>query len=192
MTLEQFETACGNTLALLKSRNPVGEPRRDEDQPTFPHHLSWMLIQAALFYSEGRTDKANRWLGYVQGVMAALHLASLEELKRANMPEGSEFDGGRAMRRPVMRIGQEFTAPPDNRWDFSDDAPTFHNTWRVTDVGSRTFLAISVTEALASHASDDDPASWLAGPPYAVVEHVFDETDYARLAEVDGIEWVES
>lgn len=92
MTQEQFETACGKTLTLLKGRNPVGDPRRDEEQPTFPHHLAWMLIQAALFHSEGRPEKANRWLGYVQGVMAALHIATLDELKRANMPEGETFD----------------------------------------------------------------------------------------------------
>jgi hypothetical protein len=95
MTLEQFETACGATLILLKSRNPTGEARRDEDQPTFPHHLAWMLMQAALFYAEGRTDNANRWLGYVQGVLCALHMATLDELKRANMPEGATFDAER-------------------------------------------------------------------------------------------------
>jgi len=43
--------------------------------------------------------------------------------------------------------------------------------WRCTDVGSRTIAAIRLD-------LDHDPA-WYNGPPYAVVEHVFDE---------DGIE----
>ena len=43
--------------------------------------------------------------------------------------------------------------------------------WRCTDVGTRTIAAIRLDH-------DDDP-SWYNGPPYPVVEHVFDE---------DGIE----
>lgn len=42
--------------------------------------------------------------------------------------------------------------------------------WRCTDIGWRTIAAIRI----------DDPAydgdeTWLNGPPYAVVEHIFDE-----------------
>jgi hypothetical protein len=43
--------------------------------------------------------------------------------------------------------------------------------WRCTDVGTRTIAAIRLD-------LDNDP-SWYAGPPYGIVEHVFDE---------DGIE----
>ncbi|MGA3310116.1 MAG: hypothetical protein ABSD08_16115 [Xanthobacteraceae bacterium] len=39
--------------------------------------------------------------------------------------------------------------------------------WRCTDVGERTIAAIRLNH-------DDDP-NWYNGPPYAVVEHVFDE-----------------
>jgi hypothetical protein len=49
--------------------------------------------------------------------------------------------------------------------------------WRCTDVGTRTIIAIKV--------SDCDDASWLSGPPYAVTEVVFDEDD------LDGC-WVEA
>ncbi len=41
--------------------------------------------------------------------------------------------------------------------------------WRCTDVGKRTIAAIRLNH-------DDDP-SWYNGPPYAVVEAVFDEYD---------------
>ncbi len=42
--------------------------------------------------------------------------------------------------------------------------------WRCTDVGTRTIAAI----CLAEHPDDE---SWYNGPPYAVVERVFDEYD---------------
>jgi hypothetical protein len=42
-------------------------------------------------------------------------------------------------------------------------------TWRCTDVGTRTVIAIKV--------SDHDDPSWFSGPPYAVCEVVFDEDD---------------
>lgn len=41
--------------------------------------------------------------------------------------------------------------------------------WRCTDVGRRTIAAIRLNH-------DDDP-NWYNGPPYAVVEYIFDEYD---------------
>lgn len=41
--------------------------------------------------------------------------------------------------------------------------------WRCTDIGARTITAI--------HIEDDRDPSWYNGPPYAVVETVFDEYD---------------
>jgi len=43
--------------------------------------------------------------------------------------------------------------------------------WRCTDVGTRVICTIKL---------DGDPDRW-AGPPYAVVERVFDEYDFAGL-----------
>jgi hypothetical protein len=40
--------------------------------------------------------------------------------------------------------------------------------WRCTDVGSRVVVAIEID--MRGH-------SWFVGPPYAVVERVFDEND---------------
>jgi hypothetical protein len=42
--------------------------------------------------------------------------------------------------------------------------------WRCTDKGTRTIVAICLSDHL------DDP-SWFNGPPYAVLEDVFDEND---------------
>lgn len=60
------------------------------------------------------------------------------------------------MEHEDFRIGMEFT--------------TASGRWRCTDVGTRTIAAIKI----------DDPGSdgWLEGPPYAVVEIVFDENDF--------------
>ena len=46
---------------------------------------------------------------------------------------------------------------------------TASGTWRCTDIGTRTIIAIKV--------SDRDDTSWFNGPPYAVAEMVFDEYD---------------
>lgn len=43
--------------------------------------------------------------------------------------------------------------------------------WRCTDVGSRVIMAVCLSEY-------PDDASWFNGPPYAVVEHVFDEDTF--------------
>jgi hypothetical protein len=47
--------------------------------------------------------------------------------------------------------------------------------WRCTDVGTRVIVAICLNKA--------DP-SWYHGPPYAVVEHVFDEYDLPSLTQI--------
>lgn len=46
---------------------------------------------------------------------------------------------------------------------------TASGTWCCTGIGTRTIIAIKV--------SDRDDPSWFNGPPYAVVEVVFDEDD---------------
>lgn len=43
------------------------------------------------------------------------------------------------------------------------------NKWRCTDIGTRTIAAILIV--------DDKEPSWYNGPPYAVLEDVFDEND---------------
>lgn len=46
-------------------------------------------------------------------------------------------------------------------------------TWRVTDIGTRTIVAIPVREG------------WMNGPPYAVHEFVFDENDQPTCQKVE-------
>jgi hypothetical protein len=59
------------------------------------------------------------------------------------------------MKHSDFRIGTEFLSGSGR--------------WRCTDVGKRTIAAIRLNH-------DDDPA-WYNGPPYGVIESVFDEFD---------------
>jgi hypothetical protein len=74
-------------------------------------------------------------------------------------------------RRPRIKIGQEFTNP------------TTHQRWRETDVGTRTFLAVCISDPRV----EADP-SWLNGSPYAVAEEVWDEDSFGVLEDVAGLE----
>lgn len=58
--------------------------------------------------------------------------------------------------------------------------------WRCTDVGTRTIIAINISQANVVRQTDDgrvvseqvdNDKSWFNGPPYAVAERVFDEHD---------------
>lgn len=60
------------------------------------------------------------------------------------------------MKHSDFQIGVEFSMAGDLRW-------------RCTDIGTRTIVAIRL------NAPDD---SWYNGPPYAVLESVFDEYDF--------------
>lgn len=86
--------ATGVLLSKAVTSNPGEyiEPKRCPELESAPEHLAWMLDQAMVFYAEGRIQKANRWLGFVQGSMHADGYATVEQLKRANMFEGEVFD----------------------------------------------------------------------------------------------------
>jgi hypothetical protein len=76
--------------------------------------------------------------------------------------------------------------------DFSRGLEFFTDSgkWRCTDVGTRVITAISLEprirvtvkvgpdgERIQTHTMSTDPRD-LNGPPYGVVEHVFDECDF--------------
>jgi hypothetical protein len=53
-------------------------------------HALWMIDEAQSWPAE-RLEKKFRWLGFVQGVLWALHVVSVEDAKRMNMPKDEEF-----------------------------------------------------------------------------------------------------
>ena len=52
------------------------------EEPASKDHLLWMLDGIGFGYIQH--EKAHRWLGYVQGVMAARECVDLETLKKIN------------------------------------------------------------------------------------------------------------
>jgi hypothetical protein len=60
-------------------------------------------------------------------------------------------------------------------------------TWRCTDVGTRTIIAIRIDSVEVGsndpnhrrilNSAKAEAEGWFNGPPYAVAEHVFDEND---------------
>ena len=54
-------------------------------------------------------------------------------------------------------------------FEISTEFSTETGRWRCTDIGTRTVIAIKV--------SDKEDPSWFNRPPYAVAETVFDEDD---------------
>lgn len=50
-------------------------------------HVRWMCDRAIEFVTEGRREKAMRWLGFIQGSLWLAHFAQIEELKQMNMPD---------------------------------------------------------------------------------------------------------
>ncbi len=49
-------------------------------------HILYMLRQIPQFIKAGRKEKANRWLGFVQGALWAQDIYTIEEMKEHNRP----------------------------------------------------------------------------------------------------------
>jgi len=47
-------------------------------------HIMYMLWMIPQFIKEGRKEKANRWLGFVQGVLWANDVYEIEDMKEHN------------------------------------------------------------------------------------------------------------
>lgn len=57
-------------------------------------HCKWMLPEMKTFIAEGRLDKVQRWLGFVQGALWAVGIGTIEDFKQMNMkqPEDGQQD----------------------------------------------------------------------------------------------------
>lgn len=51
------------------------------------HHCRWMVSRIPGLLEEGRIDKANRWLGFVQGYLWTTGVYSIEEMREHNKPD---------------------------------------------------------------------------------------------------------
>lgn len=55
-------------------------------------HIGWMIWMVREFIDGDRRDKAQRWLGFIQGALWAMCIMTVENAKRANMPAEAVFD----------------------------------------------------------------------------------------------------
>lgn len=72
-----------------------------------------------------------------------------------------------------------------NRLAIGTEFSTTAGRYRVTDIGSRTIVAIRIDSISTTGGILDqvqaEKDNWFAGPPYAVAEVVFDEDDYESI-----------
>ena len=47
-------------------------------------HAAWMCEQVRVFAKEGRIDKANRWIGFIQGTLWMAGRATIDEMREDN------------------------------------------------------------------------------------------------------------
>jgi hypothetical protein len=75
--------------------DPVrGDPaalNRDKDADM--RHLVWMCGQVIEFVNTQRMAKANRWIGFIQGVMWSYGVMTIDQMRQHNKPEGEAFKG---------------------------------------------------------------------------------------------------
>jgi antitoxin ParD1/3/4 len=120
----------------------------DDPRPSIPYEEVKERMEK--LSSEPRPEPAI-WRKQLYGDPALLEVKSLEEF--------AETCG---MKHADFQIGMEFL--------------TATGRWRVTDIGTRTVIAIKLDQA--------DPRNY-NGPPYSIVESVFDEYAFEGCAPVD-------
>jgi hypothetical protein len=89
MTPEQIKIVCYKYEAIIDEHCLVESIRYDDDNiPTlrseFLEHAKWMLEQIPQHIEDNKIDKANRWLGFIQGTLWTSGLRTIEEMKNDN------------------------------------------------------------------------------------------------------------
>lgn len=93
MNNEKVNEAFAGCRAALTKAWPNIKPVRNQEAADWPERLAhclWMIDEASAWPAE-RLEKKFRWLGFVQGVLWAHGIQSIEEAKKQNMPPGEEF-----------------------------------------------------------------------------------------------------
>lgn len=72
-------------------------------------HLLFMCDKAIEFVDAGKIDKANRWLGFLQGAIWLMGIASIDQMKKMNCPDTAP---------PVGTVQGEYARLwDDHTWD---------------------------------------------------------------------------
>ena len=92
MTPEQVFAVCRRYASLLDAKGceAVQDPKA-ETQEAKLNHVRWMCDETVEFVDlflegkgQGHLDKAMRWLGFIQGVLAVSNILTIEEMKADN------------------------------------------------------------------------------------------------------------
>lgn len=98
MTPDQIREAFVQCYKALKKEFPSYEPVELENKsrqnfmprtgiaPGHIGHLMWMCSEGCELVTKGSVEKANRWLGFVQGALWMAGLASIDEMREWNKP----------------------------------------------------------------------------------------------------------
>ncbi len=78
-------------MGISAERWQASEPRPQYEKRMA--HLRWMCGEAMIFVCAGRTEKAFRWLGFIQGVLWAAGRFTIEELANHGRPDEVEGCG---------------------------------------------------------------------------------------------------
>lgn len=99
MTNEQVQKVLGQYEKQL--RDLGYKPNRLSNSEVVGHavrteHILWMCVETQdVILKTDKTEKAMRWLGFIQCGLWLLGFRSIEDMKRDNMPENEEFDDAR-------------------------------------------------------------------------------------------------
>lgn len=115
MDLERVRRVIEFYDAVLEENYHVGSnrfvpPRYPEGAPPAPaalRHLRYMITEMRGFIVQGRTEKAMRWLGFLQGVLWALGVFSIDELKDHSRPDYGPPVFGQRQCRDLQNCGVE-------------------------------------------------------------------------------------
>lgn len=84
-------------LMHFYTRTIGADPRREmtgskgTDRQAALHHTVWMCGQVIEFAKAQRMDKANRWIGFIQGVLWSHGVMTIDQMRRHNMPDEEVF-----------------------------------------------------------------------------------------------------
>ncbi len=87
--IDQLEEFIGNPSAKRADTSRAIETlTRVSTNRIVGKHCKWMLGEMRGFIREGRLDKAQRWLGFIQGALWARGEKSIDDFKEMNRADG--------------------------------------------------------------------------------------------------------
>lgn len=63
-----------------------------KDRHSALKHVVWMCGEVIEFVKTQRMEKANRWIGFIQGTLWCHGVLTIDQMRRDNMPEGKVFN----------------------------------------------------------------------------------------------------